>query len=452
MFGGHSFFDAAFGGMGGGPGISPAQVDNTRYYDILGVDKNASDDQIKKAHRKLALRHHPDKGGDGETFKEINQAYDVLKDPEKRRVYDMYGEEAVREGMGEGGQGGMTDLFEGLFGMGAMGGMGMGGMGGRSRGPRKGEDVVQKIRVRLKDLYTGTTRKVPLTRQVCCRDCNGVGTASGRTYQCQDCRGQGMQVRMRQLGPGMFQQIQQPCPTCGATGKSVPPSDTCVKCNGSALVQEEKEFEITIEQGMRNGQRITLRGEAGSTDPNILPGDVLFIIETLPEESIKRVNSDLITEFEITLKEALCGVNKTFTHLDDRVLKIATEPGEVIKPESWMNIEGEGMPLHGSPFVKGNLYLHFKVVFPDSFSLDQVETINALLSGPSSADKSQENNQNEMETDDAEEVVLSKIDNIEDELQRRQEEAKMYRTGQAYESDSDEEFPRGAQRVQCAQQ
>eukprot|EP01024_Parvocaulis_polyphysoides_P034481 TRINITY_DN30513_c0_g1_i1.p1 TRINITY_DN30513_c0_g1~~TRINITY_DN30513_c0_g1_i1.p1 ORF type:complete len:186 (+),score=21.52 TRINITY_DN30513_c0_g1_i1:2-559(+) len=127
-----------------------------------------------------------------------------------------------------------------------------------------------------------------------------------------------MQVRMRQLGPGMFQQIQQPCPTCGATGKSVPPSDTCVKCNGSALVQEEKEFEITIEQGMRNGQRITLRGEAGSTDPNILPGDVLFIIETLPEESIKRVNSDLITEFEIMLKEALCGVNKTFTHLDDR--------------------------------------------------------------------------------------------------------------------------------------
>eukprot|EP01026_Neomeris_dumetosa_P000852 TRINITY_DN10200_c0_g1_i3.p1 TRINITY_DN10200_c0_g1~~TRINITY_DN10200_c0_g1_i3.p1 ORF type:complete len:393 (-),score=62.80 TRINITY_DN10200_c0_g1_i3:16-1194(-) len=387
MFGGGFFDGGAFPGMGGRSG--PPKSDNTKYYKLLGVDKNATDEQLKKAHRKLALKFHPDKGGDAEKFQEINQAYDVLKDPEKRRIYDQYGEDAIKEGMGGGGGHGVSDIFEGIF-----GGMG----GGRSRRPQKSEDVVHKIRVSLKDLYNGTTRKLSLSRQVRCSDCSGAGTASGRQYECDDCNGNGVQIRMRPLGPGMVQQIQQTCPTCRGQGKSVPPSDQCINCDGKGLIQDKKLFEVPIEQGMKNGQKITMRGEAGTTDPTIEPGDVVFVIETKPDDNFKRVHSDLIMNITISLKEALCGVDKTITHLDDRVLRIATQQGEVIKPESWMSIMGEGMPVHGSPFTKGNLYVRFVVQFPESLSPQLVESLNALLPGPSSTQ------QNGMELDDAEEV------------------------------------------------
>eukprot|EP01023_Acetabularia_acetabulum_P045968 TRINITY_DN4691_c0_g1_i1.p1 TRINITY_DN4691_c0_g1~~TRINITY_DN4691_c0_g1_i1.p1 ORF type:complete len:466 (-),score=78.28 TRINITY_DN4691_c0_g1_i1:575-1843(-) len=422
--------------MGGHSGRGgPPQSDNTRYYKLLGVEKNASDAELKKAHRKLALKHHPDKGGDAEKFQEINQAYDVLKDPKKREVYDQYGEDAIKEGMGGGGGGGVSDLFEGIF----------GGMGGRSRKPQKSEDVVHKIKVSLKELYNGNTRKLSLTRQIRCKTCIGAGTASGRQYECEDCNGQGVQIKMRQLGPGMVQQIQQVCPTCRGQGKSVPSSDKCDDCSGKGLVQEKKLFEVPIEQGMKNGQRITMRGEAGQTEPSIEPGDVIFVIETKPDDVFKRVHSDLIANVNISLKEALCGVNKTITHLDDRVLKIATSKGQVVKPDSWMCIDGEGMPVHGSPFTKGNLYVHFLVEFPESLSEQQIDTITVLLPEHTSPEE------NGMDTDDAEDVDLKPITDMQEELKRRQEDAKRTAGGEAYNSDSDE-YGGGGQRVQCAHQ
>eukprot|EP01025_Chloroclados_australasicus_P030807 TRINITY_DN309_c0_g1_i1.p1 TRINITY_DN309_c0_g1~~TRINITY_DN309_c0_g1_i1.p1 ORF type:complete len:432 (-),score=76.90 TRINITY_DN309_c0_g1_i1:478-1773(-) len=431
MFGG-GFFGNGFPGMEV-PRAAPTS-DNERYYKLLGVDKNATEDELKRAHRKLALKHHPDKGGDAEKFQEINQAYDVLKDPEKRRIYDQYGEDAIKEGMGSGGGGGMGDIFEGIF-----GGMG----GGRRRGPQKSEDVVHKIKVSLKDLYNGSTRKLSLSRQIPCSKCNGAGTASGKSYECQDCGGQGVQMKMRQLGPGMIQQIQQVCPTCKGKGKSAPDSDKCDKCDATGLVQEKKIFEVHVEQGMKNGQKIVMRGEAGTTDPNIQPGDVVFIIETKPDDVFRRVHSDLVAKVSISLKEALCGVDRTITQLDGRILKITTQKGEVIKPDSWMSIAGEGMPLHGSPFTKGNLYINFTVEFPESLSEQSIETISTLL-----PDREPEQDSS-MDTDEAEEVKLKTIPDMEEELKRRQEE--MRSTGEAYNSDSDEGYG-GGQRVQCASQ
>eukprot|EP01024_Parvocaulis_polyphysoides_P025994 TRINITY_DN2367_c0_g3_i7.p2 TRINITY_DN2367_c0_g3~~TRINITY_DN2367_c0_g3_i7.p2 ORF type:complete len:252 (-),score=35.74 TRINITY_DN2367_c0_g3_i7:864-1619(-) len=251
---------------------------------------------------------------------------------------------------------------------------------------------------------------------------------------------------MRSLGPGMVQQIQQVCPTCRGQGKSVPESDKCDNCSGKGLVQEKKVFEVPIEQGMKNGQRITMRGEAGQTEPSIEPGDVIFVIETKPDDVFKRVHSDLIVNIKISLRQALCGVSKTITHLDGRVLKIATSKGEVVKPDSWMSIHDEGMPIHGSPFTKGNLYIHFLVEFPDSLSSQQIDTISALL--PERAAGAEENG---MDTDDAEDVRLLPIPDMEEELKRRQEESKRTGGGEAYNSDSDEGYG-GAQRVQCAQQ
>jgi DnaJ family protein A protein 2 len=149
-------------------------------------------------------------------------------------------------------------------------------------------------------------------------------------------------------------------PTC-----SPPPGDRCAGCNGSCLVSEKKTFEVQVEQGMKHGQRIVLRGEAGCTEPGLTPGDVVLVVQQKPHDTFKRIQqanpSDLLLEKTISLKEALCGCSFTVQHLDGRTLHIKTNEGQVIKPNSFMVVQSEGMPVHGRPFVKGNLYVRFEV-------------------------------------------------------------------------------------------
>jgi DnaJ family protein A protein 2 len=441
MFGGGFFggFPGAegMGGIGGMP--RRPKGNNTRYYEILGVSKDASQDELKKAHRKLALKHHPDKGGEPEKFKEINEAYDTLKDPEKRKIYDEYGEEAIKEGMGSGGGGGgMSDIFD-LF-------TGGGGRGGRSQKERKSDDVNHKLTCTLEDLYNGTTKKLSLSRNLQCEACNGNGTKSGKKYECTTCRGTGVQVHIRPLGPGMVQQIQARCSTCNGTGSSTPQSDMCGNCKGKCLVSEKKTFEVHVEQGMKASSKITLRGEAGCSEPGLAPGDVILVIATKEHATFKRVNIDLIFQKKISLVDALCGVQFNIKHLDGRILAVKTEPGEVIKPDTFKCIRDEGMPIHGRPFMKGNMYVHFIVEFPkmlDTASISQLRKILPTL--PPDAEPG-----TDMDTDDVQEVNnLFEVTDIEQELKSR---AGMGKGGsEAYDnSDDDDEHPRG-QRVQCAQ-
>ncbi|KAJ6816905.1 dnaJ protein-like protein 2-like [Iris pallida] len=190
---------------------APRKSDSTRYYEILGVSKSASPDELKKAYRVAALKNHPDKGGDPEKFKELSQAYDVLNDPEKREIYDQYGEDGLKEGMGAGGSGGHNpfDIFEQFF-----GGGGFGGGGSRVRRQRKGEDVVQTLKVSLEELYNGTSKKLSLTRSALCSRCHGKGSKSGASGRCYGCQGSGMKVVTRQIAPGMVQRMQLVCPDC----------------------------------------------------------------------------------------------------------------------------------------------------------------------------------------------------------------------------------------------
>eukprot|EP00197_Chlamydomonas_leiostraca_P013031 CAMPEP_0202868736 /NCGR_PEP_ID=MMETSP1391-20130828/11043_1 /ASSEMBLY_ACC=CAM_ASM_000867 /TAXON_ID=1034604 /ORGANISM="Chlamydomonas leiostraca, Strain SAG 11-49" /LENGTH=432 /DNA_ID=CAMNT_0049548941 /DNA_START=149 /DNA_END=1447 /DNA_ORIENTATION=- len=429
-------------GMGEMPGRGKPKGDSTRYYEILGVSKDATPDELKKAHRKLALKHHPDKGGDQEKFKEINEAYDVLKDEEKRRIYDQFGEEAVKEGMGGGGGGGgMADIFDMFMG---------GGGGGRGRGgprERKSEDVMHKLAVSLEELYNGTTKKLSLSRNLPCDGCKGSGTKSGKKYECGTCRGTGVQVQIRPLGPGMVQQIQARCSTCQGSGYSTPASDQCGNCKGKCLVSEKKTNEVHIAAGMKQGSKIVLRGEAGCSEPGLLPGDVVLVIQQKEHETFKRVNIDLIIEKKITLTEALCGATVHIKHLDGRILKLTTPPGEVIKPDTFKCIAEEGMPIEGRPFQKGNMYVHFVVVFPDTIDPGMVPALQRALPAQSLA---QENGY-AMETDDHEEVHrMTTVEDIEQELKSRMHMAKGH-GGQAYDSDDDDDMPRGGQRVQCAQ-
>lgn len=194
------------------------------------MSKEAAPEEIKKAFRKAALQHHPDRGGNADKFKEINKAYEVLSDPQKRALYDEGGEEALTEG-GGGGPGGM-DIFD-LFG----GGFG----GGGRRGPRvrRGEDVVFPLKVTLEDCYNGVAKKLRLTKNVICGDCNGKG-GKGGDITCKDCRGQGVKMVIRQVGPGMIQQLQQQCGACKGSGSTMKEADKCKTCKGDKTTKEKK--------------------------------------------------------------------------------------------------------------------------------------------------------------------------------------------------------------------
>ncbi|CAG2060945.1 unnamed protein product [Timema podura] len=206
-------------------------VKETTYYDTLGVKPNCTMDELKKAYRKLALKYHPDKNpNEGEKFKQISQAYEVLSTEEKRKIYDMGGEQALKEGGSGGGFSSPMDIFDMFFG---------GGRGSmRSRRPQKGKDVIHQLSVSLDELYNGSVRKLALQKNVICEKCEGRGGKKGSVEQCPPCRGTGMQVQVQQLAPGMIQQIQTMCRECQGTGERINPKDRCKTCQGKKTLRQ----------------------------------------------------------------------------------------------------------------------------------------------------------------------------------------------------------------------
>ena len=180
----------------GGRGRPQKEVDNSRLYDIMGVPKTATSDEIKKAFRKKAIKEHPDKGGDVEKFKDLTVAYETLMDENKRKAYDRYGEDALRDGGASQHHGGMEDLLGGLF--------GMGGRGQQQRGPKKGKSVMNPIKATLEELYVGKTQKIAINRERICAKCEGKGGKDGAVKSCAGCNGKGMRTTMTMVGPGMY--------------------------------------------------------------------------------------------------------------------------------------------------------------------------------------------------------------------------------------------------------
>ncbi|XP_068649763.1 chaperone protein dnaJ A6-like [Aristolochia californica] len=326
-------------------GRAPKRSDSTRYYEILGVSQSASQDELKKAYKKAAIKNHPDKGGDSEKFKELAQAYEVLSDPEKRKIYDQYG--------------------------------------GSSRGRRqkRGEDVVHSLKVSLEDLYNGTSKKLSLSRNVVCPKCKGKGSKSGASRTCYGCQGSGVKISTRQIGLGMIQQMQHVCPECRGSGEVISERDKCTQCKGNKVTQEKKVLEVHVEKGMQHGQKIVLQGEADEA-PDTVTGDVIFVLQQKEHPKFKRCHDNLYVDHTLSLTESLCGFQFALTHLDGRQLLIKSNPGEVIKPGQHKPIDDEGMPHYQRPFMKGRLYIQFNVEFPDSgpLSLDQCRIIETILS------------------------------------------------------------------------
>ncbi|KAG6865874.1 hypothetical protein C0991_010955 [Blastosporella zonata] len=348
-------------------------VKETKFYDLLEVQPNASEVDLKKAYRKKALRLHPDKGGDPELFKEVTHAYEILSDPDKRSLYDARGEAGLSE---QGGMGGMDpqDLFSQLFGGG--GGFFGGGGGGRQQGPRKTKDLVHRVHVSLEDLYKGKTTKLALTRNVICTKCKGKGGKEGAVRTCTPCRGQGIKVTLRQMGP-MIQQIQAACDECSGSGEVINAKDRCQQCKGKKVLPEKKFLEVHIDKGMKGGQTVQFRGESDQS-PTAEPGDVVIVIEEKPHDRFKRQENDLITEIELDLLTALAGGSFAIKHLDDRILIVNLEPGEVIKNGDLKVIHGQGMPSprHHDP---GDLYVNLSVKFPESIDVDAIPLLEQAL-------------------------------------------------------------------------
>jgi len=292
-----------FPGMGGKGGGRGRNADTTKFYKLLEVDKGASVADVKKAYRKLAVKHHPDKGGDPEKFKEITRAYEVLSDSEKRAKYDRFGEEGL-EDSGPGGDAG--DIFEAFFG----GGRGGGGGGRRQR--QKTKDVVQPLKVTLEQMYAGATKKMAITRQV-------IDKKKG-VQECRECDGRGVTVRVARIGP-MIQQMQSACSSCGGQGKSF------------TTKQEREVLEVHIQKGSPDNHKVMFR-EMADEHPDADAGDVIFVLKQQEHADFKRKGADLFIERKISLVEALCGFEIGLTHLDGRKLLIKTSPGEIVRPMS----------------------------------------------------------------------------------------------------------------------
>jgi len=368
---------------------------DNKLYDILNVTPSANDSEIRKAYFKLAKIHHPDKSTESdekaeEKFKEIKFAYEVLTDKNKREVYDRYGLEGLKEG------GGMDeDIFSNLFGGGMFGGMGggMGGMGGgmggfpfdlfgggggggRRQQKRRTQNMVYPLKCTLEELYNGATKKIELERSQLCGVCNGSGGKAGATQTCQKCQGRGFVMQYKQLGPGMVQQMQAICKDCNGEGEIISEKDRCKTCLGKKVLKKKKSFEVHIDRGMQDGQKITYRGESNQ-EPGVESGDLVVVLQQTQHEVFTRNHDDLFMSYTLNITECLCGFKTVLKHLDGRDLVLVQKPGEFLAPGSIRAIEKEGMPIYKNPFERGNLYVKIDIKLPENYSLSD-ETIEKL--------------------------------------------------------------------------
>jgi len=358
----------------------------TELYELLGVSFDANEDDIKKAYRRKAKQHHPDKNINdpeaGQKFQEMAAAYEILSDSQRRSVYDSHGMEGLS---GPSGPGGMdaADLFAQFFApANPMFGFDFGPDvgGGRRRG--KGEDSIIPYEVTLEDLYNGKSVKMNMEKEVICGQCKGTGARGhAKAKPCSTCEGQGWTNTKTRLAPGRYGMTQARCTECKGVGEKLKEKDRCKRCKGEKTVKEKTRQEIFVEKGMTDRQRIVLAG-AGDQKPGIPAGDVIFVLKASPHESFERSGNDLLANITITLSEALLGFSRIIlTHLDGRGVKMTTPPGKIIKPQDSIVLRGEGMPVSRRSDEKGDLYVIFHIEMPDEHWLKSVDvkTVEALL-------------------------------------------------------------------------
>lgn len=345
------------------------------YYDILGVSKNASSDEIKKAYRKLAQKHHPDKkGGDEEKFKEINEAYQVLSNEKKRAQYDRFGSNFNQAGGGPGGAGfGGFDpsqfdfsQFSGDFGdIGDIfGSFFSGGMGGARKSQKRGSDIEVAVSITLEDAYRGVKKDIQFQTDVVCDTCEGKGHKKDATIkECPVCKGSGQTRQQRRTILGSFMQVAE-CENCLGTGKVA--SKPCTDCQGKGRKKGTRSFTVDIPAGIRSGQVIKVQGKGQAGVLNHTPGDAYVRIRIEPHKTFQVEGDNLIAKHDIYLKDLLKGEKISLLHVNGKKIDIAIPQGEsLLKP---VVLKGEGMP-RGNTFSfgggsHGDLVVYLNLITP----------------------------------------------------------------------------------------
>lgn len=338
------------------------------YYELLGLSKNANDTEIKKMYKKLAIKFHPDKNPDNKEeaenkFKEISEAYQVLSDPQKKDIYDKYGEEGLKN---EGGMGGSSpeDIFNMFFSnnRSPFGGNDFfsQGHGGRGQGGRKKtEPKVVEIPILLKELYNGSKKKITLKLKSLCKACNGYGGLNMKS--CADCKGNGIKVVDRMIGPGMIQRMQMPCNTCNGLKKI--PESKCTVCNGAGSSNIDKQFLLTIEPGCEFDEHKIFSNE-GDECLNEERGDVIFVLKEHNNNNslFSRYGNDLVYNYELTLGDTLIGPYISFEHINETNITFKEE--KLIQENSYTVLKNKGMPHKNKDNVYGDLYVVYNIKYP----------------------------------------------------------------------------------------
>lgn len=331
----------------------------------------------------------------------------------------------------------MDDIMQMMMGGGG-GGMG----GGRQQRKRKGRDVGLAYPVTLEDLYNGKKATLPREKTILCPGCDGTGAKKGSGGgPCGPCRGQGARVVMKQVGPGMVQQMHVPCDACGGQGMKVNEKDKCKTCSMTKVKTVDAPLKVVVEKGMEHEQQLPFMNE-GDQSPEIdVPGHIVIVLQMLKHQTFTRMGDDLKMTQKLSLAEALCGFQFTITHMDGRQLIVTNQPGEMIKPSDKKCIIGEGMPKYKTPTQFGDLIIEFEVEFPSTLYDEQVEKLRIALPPPASLDV-------DYDPSEAEQCTLTPapIDDIRKEMEKQA----------ADDDDDDEEGGGGGARgpggAQCAQQ
>ncbi|KAL7715956.1 Chaperone protein DNAJ [Entamoeba marina] len=336
----------------------------TNYYEILGVAKDATNSEIKKAYRSLSIKYHPDKPtGDKKKYEQLNKAYEVLTDAKQRRIYDQGGEEALKNAGRDGGFGGGFNPFDFFH-----------NNNRQQQRQQRMPDVVISLEVTLEDLYKGKTIEVLHKKRQLCSHCHGTGgDTPDDVKECPVCHGTGVKTETRHIGPGFVQQFQTTCGHCGGKGKIY--GKKCHLCGGKKVEEGENTISVGISKGLRDGEEIRFEG-FGDEKPGFETGDVIFKIKTIPNANFIRKGDDLHITQHITLKESLLGFEKEITHLDGHIVKIRRDG---VTPYGYvMSVKDEGMPVKRR-VTKGNLIVSIIVDFPTNLTSAQQETVKKLF-------------------------------------------------------------------------
>jgi len=363
------------------------------YYEVLGVSKGASADEIKTAYRKKAIQYHPDKNpGDKEAeekFKEAAEAYDVLSTPEKRQRYDQFGHAGVGSSAAGGGfgGGGMTmedifahfgDVFGGHFGGFSSFG-GFSGFGSRSRSGRpqtRGSDLRVKVKLTLKEVANGVTKKIKVNKYVACQKCHGTGAEDDKSIAtCPTCHGNGYVTNVQRTILGQIQ-TQSVCPTCDGQGKTI--TKRCPHCTGEGVVRSDEVIEINIPAGVMEGMQLSLSGKGNAARRGGINGDLLVVIEEEQDKELFRDENDLIYNLLLTVPQAALGDTVEVPTIDGHAkvkIDAGTQPGKVLR------LRGKGLPSVNG-YGTGDLLVNVTVYIPENLSSDEKQKLNQMKTSP----------------------------------------------------------------------